>query len=39
MKKLKMQSKLSLNKETVTHLNNDQMSDINGGKDFLSIGL
>lgn len=39
MKKLKLNSKLSLNKETVSSLNEDQMNDIRGGKKgFLSIG-
>lgn len=31
MKKLNLQQKLSLNKETVTKLNDAQMSKINGG--------
>jgi len=31
MKKLKMQGKLSLNKETVTQLNNEQMANVQGG--------
>jgi hypothetical protein len=31
MKKVKLTGKLSLNKETVTKLNNEQMNSINGG--------
>ncbi len=31
MKKVKFKSKLSLNKETITELNDKQMNNINGG--------
>ncbi len=37
MKKLKLTGKLSLNKETVTRLSDNQMNDAKGGG-FLSIG-
>lgn len=37
MKKLKLNGKLKLNKETVAALSNYQMNEINGGG-FLSIG-
>ncbi|MBS1651129.1 MAG: class I lanthipeptide [Bacteroidetes bacterium] len=31
MKKVKFKGKLSLNKETITKLNNEQMANVNGG--------
>jgi hypothetical protein len=31
MKKIKLKNKLSLNKETVAKLNDDQMNDVKGG--------
>ncbi|MBS1651079.1 MAG: class I lanthipeptide [Bacteroidetes bacterium] len=31
MKKVKFEGKLSLNKETITKLNNEQMANVNGG--------
>ncbi len=37
MKKLKLNSKLSLNKETISGLNENQMNDVRGGG-VLSIG-
>jgi hypothetical protein len=39
MKKLKMNEKLAFNKETVAKLSDDNMSQVNGGKNFLSLGL
>ena len=38
MKKVKIQSKLSLDKMTIAELNDYQTSEIVGGKGFLSIG-
>ena len=38
MKKLKLTGKLSLNKETVARLSDNQMDDARGGKNFLSLG-
>ncbi|UTW64790.1 class I lanthipeptide [bacterium SCSIO 12643] len=32
MKKLKLTGKLSLNKETISKLNDEQMNDVNGGR-------
>jgi len=37
MKKMKLNGKLSLNKETIAKLNDDQMNGVKGGG-FLSIG-
>ncbi len=34
MKKAKFEGKLSLNKETITKLNDDQLNQVNGGKFF-----
>ena len=39
MKKLKMNDKLAFNKETVAKLSDDSMSQVNGGRNFLSLGL
>jgi natural product precursor len=36
MKKIKLNGKLSLNKETIAKLNDEQMNNVKGG--FLSIG-
>lgn len=38
MKKIKLTGKLSLNKETVAKLNDDQMNNINGGGTIVTIG-
>ena len=38
MKKLKLNGKLCLNKETVSRLSDNQMNDAKGGKNFLSLG-
>ncbi len=38
MKKLKLTGKLSLNKETVAKLSDNQMNDAKGGQVFLSWG-
>ncbi|MCF6297676.1 MAG: class I lanthipeptide [Flavobacteriaceae bacterium] len=38
MKKLKLTGKLSLNKETVARLSDNQMNDVKGGRNFLSLG-
>ncbi|MFN7913091.1 MAG: class I lanthipeptide [Bacteroidota bacterium] len=35
MKKVKFNGKLSLNKETITNLNEEQMNNIKGGDDIL----
>ena len=36
MKKLKLEGKLNLNKETIAKLNDDQMSDLKGGGNILT---
>jgi natural product precursor len=40
MKKIKLNGKISLNKETIAKLNDDQMNDVKGGRftAFLSLG-
>lgn len=38
MKKIKLDGRLSLNKETITTLNSDQMNGVKGGEVFLTIG-
>jgi len=38
MKKIKLDVRLSLNKETIATLNDNQMNAIKGGKGFMSIG-
>ena len=38
MKKIQLNKKLQLNKETVANLNNDQMNNINGGGVFSWFG-
>lgn len=34
MKKIKLEGKLGLNKKTITHLNDSQMSQLRGGDDY-----
>ena len=37
MKKVKFEKKLSLNKETISKLNKDQMNNVKGGQMILSL--
>ena len=37
MKKVKFNGKLSLNKETIAKLNNEQMNAVNGGKTVITL--
>ena len=37
MKKIKLTSKLQLNKETIANLNNEEMNKVNGGKAVASL--
>lgn len=37
MKKVKLNSRMQLNKQTITNLNCDEMNNVKGGAEFLSI--